>query len=179
MAQGSVGQARRRGTAGQRREQVLDAGVREFAERGYHAAGTAAIAARAGVSQPYVYALFPDKKALFLSCQDRVVTRIRDRFLAAAGEATGEDALARMGGAYRDLLADRAEVVCQLQGYAAAGDPEVREAVRAGFLHLFGEVVRVTGLPAPRVADFVAGGMYLTVAAALELPDAVLPPPPA
>ena len=130
------------------------------------------------MSQPYVYALFPDKKTLFLHCQERVIGRIRDRFLAAAGDATGEEALARMGQAYRDLVSDRVEIMRQLQGYAAAGDPDIRAAVRAGFLRLFDEVVRVSGLPAARVADFIAGGMYLNIAAALELPEGVLPPPP-
>lgn len=178
MTDGGGGPPRARRTAAERREDVVDAGVHEFADHGYHAASTAAIARRAGVSQPYVYALFRDKRTLFLHCQERVLGRIRERFLAAAGGTSGEEALVRMGQAYRDLLGDRVEIMCQLQGYAAAGDPVVRAAVREGFLHLFDEVVRVTGLPARRVADFFAGGMYLNVAAALELPDAVLPPPP-
>ena len=178
MTSGPVVRSGGRRSAAERREEVLDAGVHEFAEHGYSAASTAAIARRAGVSQPYVYALFPDKRTLFLRCQERVIGRIHERFVAAAAGSTGEEALARMGSAYRDLLGDRAEIMCQLQGYAAAGDPEIRAAVRAGFLHLFDEVLRVTGLPGPRIADFIAGGMYLNVAAALELPNAVLPPPP-
>src|SRR5512146_1958447 len=57
-------------SADKRRADLLEAAVIEFAENGYHGTRTADIAARAGVSQPYVYALFPDKRALFLACHD-------------------------------------------------------------------------------------------------------------
>lgn len=178
MSAGAGSGPRRRLTAEQRRQQVLEAGVHEFAALGYHATSTAAIARRAGVSQPYIYALFADKKALFLQCQRLVVDHIRERFRSAAGESRGEEALARMGLAYRELLSNRTEILCQLQGYAAAGDPEIRDAVSAGFRELFEEIIAITGEPAARVAHFFAGGMYLNVAAALELPDTYLPPPP-
>ena len=57
------GQGRRRlSAAEERRSDLLEAAVIEFAENGYHGTRTADIAARAGVSQPYVYALFPDKR---------------------------------------------------------------------------------------------------------------------
>ena len=32
----------------------------------------------AGISQPYIYALFPNKKALFIAVHERVSQRIRD-----------------------------------------------------------------------------------------------------
>jgi AcrR family transcriptional regulator len=156
----------------------VQAGVHEFAEHGYHAASTAAIARRAGVSQPYIYALFADKKTLFLSCQRHVVDHIREVFRCAAGDSRGEESLAAMGLAYRDLLRNRTEILCQLQGYAASGDAQIRDAVAAGFRELFDEIMTVTGEPAARVADFFARGMYLNVAAALELPDTYLPPSP-
>src|SRR5204863_941900 len=88
-------------SAEERREAVLDAAVHEFAQAGYHAASTTAIARRAGISQPYIYALFPNKKALFIGCQERASQRIRDAFERAAREASGpEDRGQRMGEAY-------------------------------------------------------------------------------
>src|SRR5205809_4721020 len=91
-------------SADERREAVLDAAVHEFAQAGYHAASTTAIARRAGISQPYIYALFPNKKALFIACQERASQRIRDAFVQAAREATGpEDRAERMGEAYKRL----------------------------------------------------------------------------
>src|SRR5919107_2515767 len=85
-------------SAEQRREAVLDAAVHEFAQAGYHAASTTSIARRAGISQPYIYALFPNKKALFIACQERASERIRSAFQEAARGATSlEDRTERMG----------------------------------------------------------------------------------
>src|SRR5471032_2591621 len=89
---------RTRLTADERREQVIVAAIREFAEQGYQAASTAAIARRAGISQPYIYALFPSKQDLFIAVHDRVIERIRQTFAEAAGHgATASERLDRMG----------------------------------------------------------------------------------
>ena len=119
----------RRQTAAQRREHVLDAAIAEFAASGYHAASTTAIARRAGISQPYIYALYRNKQDLFLAAYRQVAERIRARLVAAAeGAGDPEAALQAMGDAYLGLIADRSDVLCQLQAYAAAGDPELRAA---------------------------------------------------
>src|SRR5919204_6226088 len=128
-------------------------------------ASTPAIARRAGVSQPYIYALFPSKKALFVAAHTRVVDRIRDRFAsAAAGARDPGDALRRAGRSFLDT--DREALRCQLQGYAASGDPEIRDHVRAEFTRLFDEVRAITGASRDEVALFTAGGMFLTVVGA-------------
>lgn len=158
-------------SADERREAVLDAAVHEFARSGYHAASTTAIARRAGISQPYVYALFPNKKALFIGVQERVNRRIRNAFEAAAAAASDrEDRIARMGAAYKALLDDRDELLCQLHGFAAADDPEIREPVAACFLDTFNTIARLIGGTPEEAANFIAMGMYLNVARALELP---------
>jgi AcrR family transcriptional regulator len=168
---------RTRGDAATRREDVLDAAIAEFAEHGFHGASTPAIARRAGISQPYIYALFPSKKALFAAAHTRVVDRIRDGFAAAAtGAKSPGDALRRAGRSF--LAADREALLCQLQGYAASGDPELREHVRGEFTRLFDEVRAITGASRDDVALFIAGGMFLTVAGALDVPRAYWPKPP-
>lgn len=48
----------------------MEAGLIEFGLFGYHGASTAAIAARADVPQPHVYASFETKRELFLTCLD-------------------------------------------------------------------------------------------------------------
>jgi AcrR family transcriptional regulator len=159
-------------SADERREAVRDAAVREFAQAGYHAASTTAIAGRAGISQPYIYALFPNKKALFIGCQQRASKRIRDAFLAAAEGATDiEDRVARMGEAYTRLLDDRDELLCQLHGFAAAGDPEIREPVAACFRETFDTIAALIEGSPDDARAFVAMGMYLNIARALELPE--------
>ena len=155
----------------ERREQVIDAAVKEFAASGFHAASTGAIAKRAGISQPYIYALFPNKRELFLAAHRRVVQRIRDAFAEAArGADDADERLGRMGDAYLRLLDDRDEILAQMQAHAAAGDPELREPVRREFMQLMDDVQRMSGASRARVVDFFARGMLLNVAAALDLP---------
>ena len=167
-------------SAEERREQVLRAAIHEFAQHGYHAAKTAAIAEAAGISQPYIYALFPSKKALFLACQDRVSERIRETFQAAFERGgSPEEGLRRMGLGVERLLEDPDLYLCQLQSYAAAGDPEIREHVRRNFMAAFDHVVQTTGASPERVAQFFATGMLLYIGTALDLPPAYrFAPPP-
>src|SRR4051795_6030353 len=91
----------------ERREHVLDAAIAEFATQGYHAASTTAIARRAGISQPYNYALYRNKRELFLAAHRQVSERIRACLVDAAHDgADAEDRLRAMGDAYLRLIAD-------------------------------------------------------------------------
>jgi AcrR family transcriptional regulator len=166
-----------RSSSDERREQVIEAAVKEFAANGYHATSTAAIAKRAGISQPYIYALFANKRELFLAVDRHVVERIRSAFVEAArGHATTEDRLEAMGHAYIDLLADRDEIRFQMQAHAAAGDPELGDSIRRDFTGLWEDVKRLSGASDEQVIDFMAKGMLLNVVASLELPADFLPP---
>jgi AcrR family transcriptional regulator len=167
-----------RATADERREQVLEAAIHEFAAYGLHAAKTAAIAKRAGISQPYIYALFEDKKTLFLACQERVRRQIRDAFTAAWRPAESlEESLQAMGRRYRELLVNPDAPRCQLQGHAASADPEIREHMRRGFMEVFDLVERLTGADRATVARFMATGMLLNLGSVLELPEEYASPP--
>jgi AcrR family transcriptional regulator len=158
-------------SAEERRETVIDAAVKEFAAHGYHAASTSSIAKRAGISQPYIYALFPNKRELFLACHRHVVDRIRDTFdEAARGADSPEDAMQRLGAAYMGLLENRDEILMQMQAHAAAGNPELRDEIRGVFTDLFDHVRKTTGLDHDQVVQLFSAGMYLNVIAALDLP---------
>jgi AcrR family transcriptional regulator len=168
-----------RASSDERREQVIQAAVKEFAAHGFHAASTSAIAKRAGISQPYIYALFPNKHELFLAVHSRAVQRIRTAFAEAARGGDGpEERLDRMGKAYVQLLEDRDEILAQMQAHAAAGDPALREPVRKEFIQLMNDVQRISGASWEQVVDFVAKGMLLNVAAALDLPREYCLPEP-
>src|SRR3954469_17487960 len=93
-----------RQTADERRESVLRAALPEFAAGGLTGTSTEAIARRAGISQPYLFRLYPTKKALFLAAVSRGFQRVGQTFEAAADGQTGDDALLAMGAAYVDLL---------------------------------------------------------------------------
>jgi AcrR family transcriptional regulator len=157
--------------AEQRRELVLGEAMAAFAAHGYAGTSTEEVARRAGISQPYLFRLFPTKKALFLALVERCFRRVRDEFAAAAGELTGEEAMTAMADAYEVLLDDRILLLLQMQAYAACEDPEIRDVTRTGFRKLWEQVERITGLPYQTVVDFFAVGMLMNVAAAMNLPE--------
>jgi AcrR family transcriptional regulator len=165
-----------RSSSEERREQLLAAAVTEFAAHGFHATSTTAIAKRAGISQPYVYALFPNKHELFLAANVEVKERIRAAFAEAArGHETSEERLDAMGEAYLQLLEHREEIMFQHQANAAAGDPALREPIRREFMRLFDDIGRLSGAIDEEVWGFLAKGMMLNVIAALDLPEKYMP----
>jgi AcrR family transcriptional regulator len=157
--------------ATERREMVLEASVAEFAAHGLAGTSTEDVARRAGISQPYLFRLFPTKKALFLALVERCFRRVEDAFTAAAGDLTGDEAMTAMADEYERLLDDRTLLLLQMQIYAACGDPEIRDVARTGYKHLWETVERITGLPFQTVVDFFAVGMLMNVGAALDLPS--------
>jgi len=58
--------------APQRREQLIEVATRIFAQRGYDAATTAAIAEAAGVTEPILYRHFSSKQELFVAIARRM-----------------------------------------------------------------------------------------------------------
>jgi AcrR family transcriptional regulator len=169
---------RQRSTAEERRDAVIDAAIAEFGEHGYHATSTAAIAKRAGISQPYIYALFPDKESLFLACYRRGCERIRQAFAdAARGTEPGDPRISAMGTAYFDLLQGRSELLLQLQAFAAASDPTLRPAIREGFVEVMNDIRRLLGGDMNEAALFTARGMLFNVLTALEVPEELWPQP--
>lgn len=159
-----------RSTAEERREDVLQAALIEFASGGLDGTSTDAIARRAGISQPYLFRLFPTKKELFVAAVQRTFERVLKVMREAADGYTGMEAKEQMGAAYVELLRDETFLKLQLHAYAAAcDDADVREATRRGFGRLWDEAIVLTGMSAEQSRDFMAIGMLLNVAAAMGL----------
>jgi AcrR family transcriptional regulator len=164
-------------TAEERREAVLEAGMSVFAERGFLGTPTTEVAKAAGISQAYLFRLFPTKNDLVLAVVQRSNEHISDAFSKAAAEAhargeTGEDVIAAMGHAYGELLEDRALLMTQIHQHAAAASmPDVAEVSRAWFAQLFDLVAEATGLPPEDIHRFFATGMLLNVMAAIGAND--------
>src|ERR1700760_2229146 len=91
---------RQRMPAAERRELVLEAAVAEFAAHGLAGTSTEGGPGGAGISQPYLFRLFPTKKALFLALVDRCFRRVQDTFIAAAADLTRDAAAEAVGGAH-------------------------------------------------------------------------------
>jgi AcrR family transcriptional regulator len=158
-------------TADERREEVLRAAMEVMSTRGLYGTPTLDIARAAGLSQAYVFRLFPTKLSLFVAVVERSFQQIQETLerAARAAGATGEPALMAMAAAYTALLEDPGILLVQLQAQAAASEPEVRDALRRGFADLLGMVERVSGASPQRVQQFFARGMLCNVTAALQL----------
>ena len=157
-------------SAAERKVDVLEAAMVEFAEAGYEGTSTEDIARRAGISQPYLFRLFGTKKELFKATVARCFRETLESFQRAAEGTRGEEALKAMGAAYMELLlTDRTRLRAQMQAYAACDDPEICEVVRNGYGDLVAYVQRVSGLPAEEIAAFFAKGMLLNVLSAMQV----------
>ncbi len=160
-------------TASERREEILDAAERVFAARGLHGTPTIEIAKAAGISQAYLFRLYPTKAALFIALVERCNERIHRTFADAASAAREADrpVMEAMGRAYVGLLDDRRLLLNQLHAHAACDDHDIREEVRRGFERLVALVERETGADAQEVRRFFAQGMLLNVLAAMQAQD--------
>ncbi|MGA2835845.1 MAG: TetR/AcrR family transcriptional regulator [Acidimicrobiales bacterium] len=157
-------------TASDRRTAVLAAAVTEFARSGYAGTSTEAIAARAGISQPYLFRLFGTKKDLFIATYELVSDRIIASMARAGTGLVGEEAMAAMGDAYMDLMQDPEVLQVELHGFAAApGDPDIAAACRSTFEVLWHLVHERTLLPDEELRKFFAMGMMLNVMSAIDL----------
>jgi AcrR family transcriptional regulator len=154
-------------SAEDRREQVIREAVTVFARHGYEGATTAQIAERVGVSQPYLFRLFPTKKDLFLAASERNMQDTMRLMREAAGGKTGYDALGEMGHAYQEMLQTNREwLLMQLQSFAACYDEDVQRQTRHCLQNIWNLIDELTGLPIEPRVTFVAMGMFCNVIAA-------------
>ena len=159
-----------RKSATERREEILEAALIEFAAHGLDGGSTEAIAKAVGISQPYVFRLFGTKKELFMATVERCLRGTLEMFHTASAGLKGEQALQAIGEAYTERLAtDPTYLHSQMQAYAASNDPEIRAVVRRGYGELVEYAERVSGLPAERISHFFAKGMLLNVIASMDL----------
>jgi AcrR family transcriptional regulator len=159
-----------RKSAEERREQILEAALAEFAARGLEGGSTEAIAKAVGISQPYVFRLFGTKKELFIASVERCMRGTLEMFRTASAGLNGDEALHAIGEAYVERLGtDPTYLHAQMQAYAACDDPQIRDVVRRGYGELVEYVERASGQPAERVSHFFAKGMLLNVMASMDL----------
>ncbi|WP_199293424.1 TetR/AcrR family transcriptional regulator [Streptomyces sp. GMY02] len=164
-------------SAQDRRESVICAATSEFARGGYHGTSTEAIARRVGVSQPYLFRLFPGKKAIFLAAVDRCTEDLIRIFQEASEGLEGEEALRSMAAAYSKVIVERPELLTlQMQTYVAVaaaeaeGDQDFGEAVRAGWMRMWEAVHLPLGGDVDETTSFLACGMLINALLAMGFP---------
>lgn len=152
-----------------RRPELLDAALVEFSRKGFYGTPTTAIAARAGISQAYLFRLYPTKEELYVACVAEACGRVREEFARAGEPHRGdpEGALDAMAEAYEAMLGEGDMLVNQLHSYAACQEPAIREAVHENFGSIVETVREVSGAPDEEVQAFIAHGMLLNVISAI------------
>jgi AcrR family transcriptional regulator len=161
-------------TAEERREAVLEAAMEVFGDRGFLGTPTMDIAKAAGISQAYLFRLFPKKVDLVLAVVERSNQRVYETFakVAAQARAEGREPMEAMGQSYAVLLEDRRQLLIQIHQHAAAAAmPEVADAARSSFEALVALVQRETGAGPEDVQAFFAHGMLMNVMAAIGATD--------
>ena len=161
-------------TADERREALIVAAVRTFSQLGY-STPTTAIAKEAGISQAYLFRLFPTKQELFVAAMGRVRERILAAFSAAAAKARndGENVLGAMGNAYMELVTDDPDILRMLvHGTSAAAiDPQIAAANRACWKQMVDTAQRESSAPNEEIQQFFAHGMLINNLAAMQISD--------
>jgi AcrR family transcriptional regulator len=157
-----------------RREAIIEAAVRVFAEKGYASTPVTEVAAKAGISQAYVFKLFPTKEGLFLAAIERCYQRILEAMAAAAdGVASGDsrEMLDAIGESYARLIADKDLLMLQVHAQAATDIPAVRAAVRDGIRRGVEYVKARTGAPDSELQKFIAWGQLCHLVVTMGIVD--------
>lgn len=164
-------------SAEERRESVVRAAITEFARGGYQGTSTEAIARRVGVSQPYLFRLFPNKQAIFLAAAERCLEDSREVFAEASDGLEGEEALRAMAEAYHRLIVDDGDkLLMQMQMYAAvaaaeaSGDHAFGKSLRAAWTRMWDDVHLALGADEHGTTSFLAYGMLINTLASLGFP---------
>ncbi|HVL85710.1 MAG TPA: TetR/AcrR family transcriptional regulator, partial [Pseudonocardia sp.] len=114
----------------EREQQILDAAVAVFTERGFGSASMDQVAERIGVTKPVLYTHFGSKEGLLLACIARARAELLAAVAAAAGSAdTPEEMLRRGTRAFFDFLDAQGPAWTLLYSEAGVAS-EALEAVR-------------------------------------------------
>ena len=123
-----------RRTQAERREgtiaALLDATVACLAESGYAATSTAAVCARAGVSQGALFRHFPTRQALLVATAEHVARSNVEEFRASVGREVGTvDEVAAVLGRLRTVVLSPANQTWRELLVAARADADLRTAL--------------------------------------------------
>ncbi|HEY5837062.1 TetR/AcrR family transcriptional regulator [Streptomyces sp.] len=164
-----------RKTADERRADVVRAALKEFSRFGLYGTSTDAIARAVGVSQPYLFRLYPTKRDIFIAAGHHCFQRTCEAFRDAAHGLDGQEALDAMRLAYLQFAEDRELLLMQMQLYVAANsDEEIRREVLQWWHELWSLLGRLTGIRDSVITEFMSCGMLMNVLVALDACDGSL-----
>lgn len=155
-----------RRTADARRAQAVDAGLRAFGEHGLTTTAITHVAEEIGVSQPYIFRLFGNKRDFFLACMDELEARELEAFTS---DVPNSDAsFADMGAVFRSLVGDGILASFSIQAVALARtDPEVAHRYLRMLSTTLSAVRAHTGASIEELTLFLARGVLIVQLQAL------------
>ncbi|MCE9668666.1 TetR/AcrR family transcriptional regulator [Myxococcus stipitatus] len=162
--------SRKLSTAEERRATVLRTAIQAFAARGYYGTATTEVAKAAGISQAYLYRLFPDKEALFVAVIDHCAARLRQSMAEGVAKARSrepEAVLAAMQSSYARLIDDQDLLRVLMHANCAASEPPIREAIRDCYAKQVEYVRSASGASDAQIRDLVARGLLANVLVAV------------
>jgi AcrR family transcriptional regulator len=165
--------------AAERRQAIVDAALRVFAEGSYSGATTADIARAVGVSEPIIYRHFASKRELYLACLDWAWQSFREALDAKIEKLGDEHAVTAVGQAAREFHASGGikPVTLWIQALTEAGeDEEIRSFLRRQLREVHDYIAAAVrraqaagGVPQDRDAEaeawiFVGGALLISFA---------------
>lgn len=157
-----------------RREEILDAAARLFAEHGYSETDTQVLADELQVGKGTLYRYFPSKEQLFLAAVDRVMLKLRAQIdLAIDGLQDPLDRIERAVHAYLRFFAEQPDCVeLLIQERAQFRDRkkptyfEHRDRNVGRWRDLYRQLIaqgRVRDMPVERITDVFSQALYGTI----------------
>jgi AcrR family transcriptional regulator len=156
-----------------RREQILTAATRIFAQRGYPATDLQVVADAIHAGKGTLYRYFPTKEALFLAAIERGIQNLDRQVLSAIGGV--EEPLARVASAIRAYLGffsrnpDMLELMAQERAIFKGRKPTYfafLDGALGPWRELFRRLMaqgRVRRMPFERIVDVVGDAVYGTI----------------
>jgi AcrR family transcriptional regulator len=159
----------------ERRQAIIEAAARLFAELGYSACEMERVAAELGIAKGTLYLYFPSKEALFYSCVDNGMRQMQ----AAVGEAADEagdaiDRISRGIRAYLQFFEDHPEhvelLIQERANFKSRSRPtyfEYREANRQKWRSVHEGLISAgryrDDIPVERIMDAIGNLLYGTM----------------
>ncbi|WJX08425.1 TetR/AcrR family transcriptional regulator [Bacillus cereus] len=159
-----------------RKEEILEAGLEVFAEKGYYNTTTALIAEKVGISQPYIFRFFRTKEDLFVAALERAFERILQAFKNV--ESNPEDIVIKMVEAYEKLSVSYPnEIALQVIGLSVTEDT-IRNCTKKGLSCIRSYILeRFQSANVPNaekeVTTFLARGILCNISYYLDLPELI------
>jgi AcrR family transcriptional regulator len=149
-----------------RRQEILDAARAEFAEHGYLATTTEAVAIRAGVSKGLLFRYFPAREDLFQASFEAALDEVFEPLLAAMADPEPEAAIRRViqiAVSPRPASSETAALLSQV-----SSTPALRSATSASLERTYRDVINRLAESFTRLGNPYPRGSAAVLIAAMD-----------